>query len=206
MPSFVEEALFEAQGYQLVAGVDEVGRGAIAGPVVAAAVVLPHHLDAFWLSQVEDSKELSPARREHLFYCIRETAITIGIGTVPSDIIDNQGILKTTRLAMKMAISQLSPPPDCLLIDYLTLPEVLLPQKGITNGDKLCFSIACASIIAKVTRDCIMVELDEHYPDYGLARHKGYGTKQHFFCLHQRGPSPIHRYSFSPVRKVARTT
>ncbi len=202
IPSFAEEKRLEAQGYQLIAGIDEVGRGALAGPVVAAAVILPCHLDTPWLAQVKESKQLSPARRELLFHRIQETAIAVGIGITPNDIIDNQGIIKATRLAMKKAVDQLSPPPESLLIDYMLLPEVPLPQKGITNGDSLCFSIACASIMAKVTRDRLMLELDRIYPGYGLAQHKGYGTKEHLSCLRRLGPSPIHRQSFKPVRGI----
>jgi ribonuclease HII len=200
IPSFAEEKKLEAQGYRLIAGVDEVGRGALAGPVVAAAVILPGNLDAGWLIQVRDSKQLSPARREFLFHYIHETAISTGIGTTDNDIIDSQGIIKATRLAMKAAINQLAPPPESLLIDYMPLPEVPLPQKGITDGDSLCFSIACASIIAKVTRDRMMIELDKTYPGYGLAQHKGYGTKEHLSSLQQLGPSSIHRKSFKPAR------
>ena len=192
----------KAQGYQLIAGIDEVGRGALAGPVVAAAVILPHQIDAPWLSQVKDSKQLSPTRREFLFHHIHEIATSIGIGMADHDLIDTHGIIKATRLAMKSAIDQLSPPPESLLIDYMNLPEVALPQKGITNGDELCLSIACASIIAKVTRDKLMIELDKIYPDYGLANHKGYGTKQHISCLHRLGACPIHRHSFQPVKDV----
>jgi ribonuclease HII len=202
MPSFVEEKLFEAKGYSLIAGIDEVGRGALAGPVVAAAVILPNHVDAPWLAGVKDSKQLSPARRELLFHHIHEIAISIGIGLVPHDFVDKKGVIKATRLAMKLAIDQLSPPPQSLLIDYLHLPEVRLPQKGITDGDNLCFSIACASIIAKVARDKLMVEFDRAYPGYGLAQHKGYGTRQHFACLSRLGPCPIHRRSFRPVRDI----
>jgi len=202
MPSFVEEELLEAQGYRFIAGIDEVGRGALAGPVVAAAVILPNHVDAPWLGGVKDSKQLSPARRELLFHHIHEIAISIGIGSVPHYLVDDQGIIKATRLAMKLAIDQLSPPPQSLLIDYMRLPEVRLPQKGITKGDNLCFSIACASIIAKVARDKLMVEFDRTYPGYGLAQHKGYGTRQHFACLARLGPCPIHRQSFRPVRDI----
>ena len=126
-PSFAEEKRLEAQGYQLIAGVDEVGCGALAGPVVAAAVILPSHIDAPWLKQVKDSKQLSSAIRELLFHRIHETAITIGIGITPNNVIDNQGIIKATRLAMKTAIDQLSPPPESLLIDYMSLPNVPLP-------------------------------------------------------------------------------
>jgi len=202
MPSFAEEKMLKAQGYQHIAGIDEVGRGSLAGPVVAAAVILPGHIDTPWLNQVKDSKQLSPARRESLFHHIHEIAISIGIGVVPHQIIDARGIIKATRLAMKLAIDQLSSPPQFLLIDYLRLPEVPLPQKGITNGDCRCFSIACASIMAKVSRDDMMREFDGTYPGYGLAQHKGYGTKGHLACLHRLGPSPIHRQSFKPVKEM----
>jgi len=200
--SFAEEKLLAAQGCQYIAGVDEVGCGALAGPVVAAAVILPHPIDAPWLNQVKDSKQLRPDKREFLSYHIQKIAISIGIGTVPHQFVDTQGLTKARRLAMKLAIDQLSPPPESLLIDYLRLPEVPLPQKGITNGDSLCFSIACASIMAKVARDHLMIELDSIYPGYGLAQHKGYGTKKHLDCLRRLGPSPIHRQSFKPVRAI----
>ena len=193
-----------AQGYRLIAGIDEAGRGALAGPVVAAAVIMPCHIKAPWLNQVRDSKQLSPAKREYLFYDIQETAISVGTGIVPAETIDTQGIVRATRLAMKLAINQLSPPPQSLLIDYMLLPDVSLPQKGITNGDSLCFSIACASIIAKVTRDHFIIQLDSVYPGYGLAKHKGYGTKEHLSCLCQLGPSPIHRQSFRPIKETTK--
>jgi len=202
MPSFIEEELLAAQGYRLIAGVDEAGRGALAGPVVAAAVILPRDLDTPWLAEVNDSKQLTPAKRELLFQYIHETAVAIGIGAIPHDLVDNKGIVMATRLAMKEAVDQLSPPAESLLIDYMRLPEVSLPQKGITNGDSLCLSIACASIIAKVARDRMMVALDKAYPGYGLARHKGYGTSQHFASLFRIGPCPIHRQTFSPVKDI----
>lgn len=199
-PSLAEEKKLAKQGYRLIAGIDEVGRGALAGPVVAAAVVLPRRLKGAWLDEVNDSKLLSPIKRESLSHHIHETAISIGIGTTPPGKIDELGIVNATRLAMKAAIEQLSPPPQSLLIDYMSLPEVTLHQKGITNGDRLCFSIACASIIAKVARDRMMVALDRIYHGYGLAQHKGYCTEKHLSCLRQLGPSPIHRCSFRPVR------
>ena len=202
MPTFSEEKILEAQGYHLVAGIDEVGRGALAGPVMAAAVVLPCRLDTPWLNLVRDSKQLSPARRQLLSSHIREIAVAIGIGTASHEVIDTQGIVRATKLAMKLAIDQLLPPAESLLIDYMSLPEVSLPQKGIINGDSLCFSIACASIIAKVARDHLMIELDRIYPGYGLAQHKGYGTKEHLACLCRLGPCPIHRRSFKPVKHV----
>lgn len=201
-PSFAEEIKLEAQGYRLIAGIDEVGCGALIGPVVAAAVILPSRLDTTWLKQVKDSKQLTPGRREFLSYHITEIAISVGIGAVPPDVIDTQGLTRARRLAMKLAINQLAPPPEALLIDYISLPNVPLPQKGITNGDSLCISIACASIIAKVARDHLMIELDRTYPGYGLAKHKGYGTREHLSCLRRLGPSPIHRRSFKPVRDL----
>jgi ribonuclease HII len=202
MPSFIEEERLEAQGYRLIAGVDEVGRGALAGPVVAAAVILPRDLDAPWLAEVKDSKQLTPDRRELFFHHIHQVAVAIGIGAIPHYLVDKRGIVSATRLAMKQAIERLSPPAESLLIDYMRLPEVRLPQKGITNGDNLCLSIACASIIAKVARDQLMTAFDRIYPGYGLARHKGYGTSEHFACLSRLGPCPIHRRTFSPVKDI----
>jgi ribonuclease HII len=199
-PSFAEEKLLRTQGYRLIAGIDEVGRGALAGPVAAAAVILPLDLRAPWLTLVRDSKQLSAGRREFLFHGIHEVALAVGVGMVPPEEIDRQGIVKATRLAMKMAIDELSLPPGFLLIDYLRLPDIELPQKGITDGDSLCFSIACASIVAKVSRDRLMVELEETYHGYGLARHKGYGTQDHLACLRRLGPCPIHRRTFQPVK------
>ena len=201
-PSFTEEKRFEAQGYQLIAGIDESGRGSLAGPVVAAAVILPGNINAPWLDQIKDSKMLSPVKREFLFPHIYEMAISVGTGVVHHEVIDAWGIVKATRLAMKLAIDQLSPSPECLLIDYMLLPEVPLPQKGITDGDRLCFSIACASIVAKVARDRLMIEMDKIYAGYGLAQHKGYGTEEHLSCLCRLGPSLIHRRSFHPVRDI----
>ena len=202
LPSFAEEEALAAQGYEYIAGVDEVGCGALAGPVVAAAVILPFPIDAPWLDQIRDSKQLRPEIRESLSYHIRHIAISVGIGTAPHKFIDTHGLSKARRLAMKLAIGQLSPPPESLLIDYIRLPEVPLPQKGITNGDSLCFSIACASIIAKVARDRLMTELDRNYPGYGLAKHKGYGTEKHLACLRRMGPSSIHRQSFKPIKEL----
>ena len=202
IPSFTEEKILEAQGYQLIACVDEVGRGCLAGPVVAAAVILPSNINAPWLDQIKDSKLLRPTVRELLFHHIYEVAISVGTGIANCEVIDAQGIIKATQLAMKLAIDQLSPPPESLLIDYMSLPEVSLPQRGIKYGDSVCFSIACASIIAKVTRDRLMIKLDKIYPGYGLAQHKGYGTEEHLSCLHRLGASSIHRQSFQPVKDI----
>ena len=202
MPSFIEEEQLVAKGYRLIAGVDEAGRGALAGPVLAAAVILPNSIDAASLAGVRDSKQLSPAKRELLFHHIYEVAVSVGVGMAPHSLVDSQGVVRATRFAMKQAIERLSPSPESLLIDHMRLPELKLPQKGITHGDNLCFSIACASIIAKVARDWGMVEFDRIYSGYGLARHKGYGTRQHVACLLRLGACPIHRRSFRPVREI----
>jgi len=201
-PTFDGERELRAQGYRLIAGIDEVGRGTIAGPVFAAAVILPLEANIPWLSLVRDSKQLSPRRREYLFELIQQTNIATGIGVVPHTWIDERGIVKATQLAMSRAIDQLPSTPDFLLIDALALPDVSLPQKGIVHGDQLSLSIACASIVAKVSRDRYMVELDSLYPGYGLARHKAYATRQHLLSLQQLGPCPIHRQSFAPVRRL----
>lgn len=202
LPSLAEEEGMRSAGHHLIAGIDEAGRGALAGPVAAAAVILPPLVKAPWREEIKDSKLLSPSRREYLYHHIQDISLSTGTGMAMPDIIDSSGIVGATRYAMKMAVEILSPPPDCLLIDYLLLPGVKLPQKGIVGGDRLCFSIACASIIAKVTRDRFMTEMDATYPGYGLAQHKGYGTRQHIACLQRIGACPIHRRSFLPVRKL----
>lgn len=200
MPSFDEERLLESQGYRYIAGVDEVGRGALAGPVVAAAVILPLRKKISFIDKVRDSKKLTPVKRESLFHRIHEVAVAVGIGLADWTVIDSVGIVRATRLAMKAAIERLTPSADSLLIDYMRLPEIDLPQKGITGGDDLSYSIACASIIAKVARDKLMAELDKSYSGYGLAVHKGYGTREHVFRIRRLGPSPVHRRTFSPIK------
>ena len=151
---------------------------------------------------MRDSKQLLPEVRECLYEYIQETAVAIGIGSSSSEDIDTLGIAKATRLAMVKAIKQLEPAPQFLLIDYFKLTEIKLPQKGVKFGDSLCFSIACASIVAKVTRDRLLVEMDRAYPGYGFAKHKGYGTVSHLKCLREKGPCPLHRRSFRPVSAV----
>jgi ribonuclease HII len=200
VPSSTEEERMANQGYHFVAGIDESGRGALAGPVVAAAVILPIGMRAAWLQQVRDSKLLTTRKREYLYGCIKHAAISIGVGIVSHRFIDTGNIVCATRWAMKQAVEQLKPPADSLLIDFLNLPEVSLPQKGIANGDRLCLSISCASIIAKVTRDRIMIEMDAVYPGYKMGQHKGYCTEQHIDSLNRLGPSPIHRRSFQPLK------
>ena len=201
-PTFAEERRLAAGGFHHIAGIDEAGRGPLAGPVVAAAVVLSLDLAAAWLTRVRDSKQLTEKVRQTLFDHIHQDAIAVGVGITPSEDIDRIGIVPATRRAMRLAVENLMPPPEAILVDYMTLPEIELPQRGITGGDRLCLSIACASIVAKVTRDRMMAGLDEDHPGYGFARHKGYGTREHVASLKRLGPCPIHRRSFSPVRAV----
>lgn len=202
----MEERALRARGHHYIAGLDEAGRGAWAGPVVAAAVILPlDNLDLnLVLDGVCDSKQLSHQQREVLYERICTVAVAIGVGMVSPQDIDALGIVPATRRAMAAAVHQLSPPPDFLLVDALHLEEVALPQKGIIKGDAKCLSIAAASIIAKVTRDRLLVDLEEKYPGYGFARHKGYGTRQHRAALNDLGPCDIHRFSYAPVRRVGR--
>lgn len=202
VPSSTEELRLFAQGYRLVAGIDEAGRGCLAGPVVAAAVVMPKevHFSLGPLEAVRDSKLLRPAMRDELYELIQSRAISVGVGIVDSREIDRIGIVPATRKAMVSAVNSLRVQPDFLLIDYLTLSEFDIAQIGIVHGDALCFSIAAASIVAKVTRDRLMLRQDEACPGYGFCRNKGYGTPEHLEALGRLGPSPIHRRTFAPVR------
>jgi len=201
-PTLTEERALKQQGYCCIAGMDEAGRGALAGPVVAAAVILPHCDDFPSLSGVRDSKQLPQAKREYLFDIVYREALAVGIGVIPPQVIDHINILEATKEAMVIAIANLKVKPDFLIIDALTIRKLPYPQKGIIKGDSLCLSISCASIIAKVTRDRLMVELDGEYPNYSLAENKGYGTKQHLDCLMKHGPCPAHRRSFAPVAGI----
>jgi len=200
IPTFAEEKRLIAQGYRLIAGIDEAGRGPLAGPVVAAALILPFEERPSWLSLVRDSKQLTPSQREAIFDRMLESGVAFGVGVVSHEVIDERGIAPATRLAMRHAIEQLSTRPDYLLIDYMRLPDVRIPQKGVVDGDSICVSIAAASIVAKVTRDRLMVELDSQFPGYGLAQHKGYGTLGHLKVLQRLGPCSLHRKTFMPVR------
>jgi ribonuclease HII len=204
VPSFVEENRLRRLGYRLIAGVDEVGRGALAGPVMAAAVILPPRIRPRWRFRVRDSKLLSPTQRDALFDPIREVSVAIGIGSVDPWTIAAIGIARATQVAMLQAIDGLSPAAETVLIDYFRIPGTNLPQQGVVDGDTLCFSIACASIVAKVTRDRLMVDYDLSYPGYLFAQHKGYGTAGHLACLQRLGPSPIHRRTFQPVSDAMR--
>jgi len=200
---FTEEELCEDHGYYLIAGIDEVGRGCLAGPVVAGAVIMPRGRYPAWFRKVRDSKLLTPEQREKLSPLIHETAISVGTGVVDSELIDSLGMTRAVQRAMKIATEKLLPHPEYALIDYMTVPDLSIPHKGVVNGDTLCFSIACASIVAKVFRDHLMVELDKKYPGYGFAQHKGYGTREHVACLRKLGPSKIHRRLFQPVQNLA---
>jgi ribonuclease HII len=203
-PTLLEEERLWEHGYRLIAGIDEAGRGPLAGPVVAAAVVLPPDELPPWLSLVRDSKMLTPQRREHVFDCIQRDGVLWAVGVVSHEVIDGKGIVAATRLAMREAVEGVSARPDFLLIDFVRLPDVRLPQKSVVNGDTLCLSIAAASIVAKVTRDRIMEQLDREHPGYGLARHKGYGTPEHLEMLQRLGPCAIHRKTFAPVQRLHR--
>ena len=180
-------------GYNIVCGVDEAGRGPLAGPVYAAAVVLAK---GYVVDGVNDSKKLSEKRRNELFDIIKEEAVTYGIGIIDAARIDEINILQATYEAMRSAINNLNPSPDILLNDAVTIPKVDIKQVPIIKGDAKSISIAAASVLAKVTRDRIMEEYDKKYPEYGFAKHKGYGTKQHIQALEQFGASPIHRRTF----------
>jgi ribonuclease HII len=191
-------------GLAYVAGVDEAGRGALAGPVVAAAVILP--LDRpdllLALAEVDDSKKLNPARREALFDVILGQALTYGIGSVPAEEIDRQGIAAANHQAMLAAVSALDPAAQYLLVDGpLRLKGTKLPQQPVVRGDSCCLSIAAASIVAKVTRDRLMVAFARQYPEHGFESHKGYATAAHCQAIARYGPLPIHRHSFAPIRK-----
>ena len=178
---------------ELICGIDEAGRGPLAGPVVAGACILPRDLDIYYLN---DSKKLSEKRREELYDVIREKAIAWGVGIVDQTVIDDINILQATYLAMRTAVNSLGVVPGMLLNDAVTIPQVTIPQVPIIKGDAKSVSIAAASIIAKVTRDRIMKEYDDLLPEYGFAKHKGYGSAAHIEAVKKYGPSPIHRMSF----------
>ena len=189
----VFEIVCQQSGYKQIAGIDEAGRGALAGPVIAAAVILPTHCN---INGLRDSKQLSPKQRAHLFDEIHNVAVSIGIGSADHRVIDRLNILEATLLAMQEAVGKLTPLPDYLLVDGLDLPEVDIVGEAIPKGDNRSYSIAAASIIAKVTRDRLMVKLDPIYPNYGFSRHKGYPTSQHRQAIAQFGASDIHRRTF----------
>jgi ribonuclease HII len=185
------------KGYRLIGGIDEAGRGPLAGPVVAACVILP---EGFLAEGVNDSKKVPPERRERLFDVILEAAVAVGTGIVDGETIDRINILQATKLAMRKAVEGLGTKPDILLIDALRLEDVPIDQMPIVKGDAKSISIAAASIVAKVTRDRIMIEWDRRYPEYGFARHKGYGTAEHLEAIRRHGVCEIHRKTFTGCR------
>jgi len=199
-----EERLWQA-GFAHVAGIDEAGRGTLAGPVVAGAVIVPTGAEyaGLWTA-ARDSKTLKPGLREEMYGQIQEQAAAWGIGSASATEIDEMGIAPATQLAMQRAIEQLSPPADYLLIDWVKLPQVKLPQESHKKADRDIVSVAAASILAKVYRDQHMTELDARYPNYEFGRHKGYGTAVHLAALALHGPCPVHRYSFAPVKNAVK--
>lgn len=190
--SAMEFAAYE-KGFQLVGGIDEAGRGPLAGPVVAACVILPPGL---LLHKLNDSKKLSETQREELFDQIKDKALAYGIGIVPHDVIDDINIYQATKRAMALAIENMRIRPDYLIIDAVKL-DINIPQMAVPKADQNSVSVAAASILAKVTRDRMMDELDREYPGYGFARHKGYGTAEHMAAIREKGLCPIHRRSFT---------
>ena len=197
---FIEMQYYERLAYQegasFIAGVDEVGRGPLAGPVVAAAVILPKNIEDLGF---DDSKKLSASKREEIYRLIQEKAIAIGIGIVDADIIDQVNIYQASRLAMQQAVSELKIQPDYLLIDAMKI-DVNTPQIGIIKGDAKSISIAAASIVAKQVRDQMMREFDELYPGYDFSNNAGYGTPKHLEGLKSKGICPIHRKTFAPIK------
>ena len=199
MPSSRHERAARSAGYRTIAGVDEAGRGALFGPVFAAAVVLD---PARQIRGLDDSKQLAPDRREVLAARIRERAIAWATGAADAFEIDRLNILEASRLAMRRAVERLPVTCDYLLIDFIRI-NCDLPQKPLVHGDAVCFSIAAASILAKVERDQALAQWDAVFPDYRLASNKGYGSADHLAALDRLGPTPLHRFSFAPVRKAS---
>lgn len=199
-PGTEQEEILWRRGCQSVAGVDEAGRGPLAGPLVAAAVILYPGTE---LPGVRDSKTLTPAARERLFDAIRGTARGVGIGIVDALTVDRINVLEATRRAMASAVRNLPVQPEHILIDAVRLPDVPVAQTSIIKGDAIVLSIAAASVIAKVTRDRLMIEYDRLYPQYGFDRHKGYGTAEHLDALRRYGPTPVHRRTFRGVLSPA---
>ena len=202
-PTFAFESDCRRSGYRVIAGIDEAGRGALAGPVVAGAVVLPADMSQEHIDLIDDSKKLSTGQRERAFDVIRTYASAYGVGIVPNNRIDELGIVPSTKLAMRDAIRAIRWRIDFLLIDAVTNIGIATPSKSIIRGDSKSLSIAAASIVAKVTRDRIMTDdLESQYSGYGFAQHKGYGTAAHMEALQKFGPCPIHRRTFKPIAQL----
>lgn len=193
-----EKELYK-EGITLIAGTDEAGRGPLVGPVVAAAVILPKN---YFLEGLNDSKQLSEKKREKFYDIIYKDAISVGVGVVDAKTIDEINILEASRLAMKKAIEELNVKPEYVLTDAMKLEGINIPYKDIIHGDALSLSIAAASVIAKVTRDRIMLELDEKYPEYGFKKHKGYPTKEHLENVKKYGVLENYRFTYKPIRDL----
>ncbi|NJN44620.1 MAG: ribonuclease HII [Anaerolineae bacterium] len=196
-----EQELWQ-KGFLYVAGIDEAGRGALAGPVFAAAVILPFAQPDLiqTLAGVDDSKKLTPSQREHWATHIPNIALSCEVASASAEEIDQIGILPATRLAAKRAVESLTVTPNHLLLDYIRLPVVNIPQTPLVKGDARSLSIAAASILAKTARDAHLLALDKQFPEYSFSAHKGYGTPEHLTALEKLGPTPIHRRTFSPLR------
>ncbi len=208
MPDLSLERGLRRRGFRLIAGVDEAGRGPLAGPVVAAAVILPPDLtgDEPWLELLDDSKRLSPAQRDRAVAVIEEHALAISVAQSESEDIDRKGISPATIWAMMQAVANLAVTPHHLLLDFVYISSCHLPYETVVKGDSISYSIAAASNVAKVTRDRWMRQADEMYPGYAFARHKGYPTSYHVARLNELGPCQIHRRSYAPVRVAAGRT
>ncbi len=205
LPTCELELTTLANGYSRIAGIDEVGRGCVAGPVVAAAVIFPEEVlrDPRPLEGVRDSKIVPEAERDVLRDLIYRHALAVGVGVMPTELIDAIGIAPAARLAMMAAVDDLAIAPDHLLIDFVKLNNLEIPQTSIVDGDALCLSIAAASLVAKTTRDQMMRDAEAVFPGYAFGEHKGYATAAHLAALAELGPTPLHRRSFAPLRLQA---
>lgn len=206
MLNFDIESKIFSKDFKIVAGVDEAGRGPLAGPVVAACVCVPcgHTINSENLKLINDSKKMSPKQRESLFETIKKEKLEFGIGVCDNTTIDKINILQATFLAMKKAIGLINNKPDFIIVDgNFVIPNLSTKQQAIIKADEKIFSVAAASILAKVTRDRLMLDFHKKFPQYGFDQHKGYGTKLHFEKLKKHGPSPIHRLSFKPIKSLS---
>lgn len=200
-PDFSHESVLQAQGHRLIAGIDEAGRGPLAGPVAAAAVILPQD---YHCPDLNDSKKISSRKRDIIYQILTSDASVIwSVATASNEEVDRINILNATHLAMRRAAEALNPQPDYCLIDGLPVKNFTLPYQAIVKGDSISLSIAAASIIAKVTRDRMMLEIDREFPEFGFAKHQGYGTKEHLEALRRHGPCRHHRRSFQPVAQLS---
>lgn len=200
MDIFRYDQILRGKGYHRIAGIDEAGRGPLAGPVVAAAVVLKENAV---IDRLRDSKQVPAKEREVLRGLIEATALDIGIGVIGPEEVDRLNVMRATRLAMSIAIEQLAIEPDLLIIDAISIPSITIPQHSPVRAESISASVAAASIVAKETRDTIMLEYHDVYPVYNFRKHKGYATREHLEMLQRYGPCPIHRKSFARVRSLA---